>query len=153
MKDKGSRQKDEKDFDTELILTFFSVFNRFERALKKAGFTKPGRNTVPDWERFAKHIEGQFDPEATPELQGAVLYMLGHASRRATREIKSRYPSEVLWLSTSIQETAKDIARRMNFERYSNIEDEVMLASLMILEAWSHCDPKIEEILNDVQSL
>jgi hypothetical protein len=142
--------RDENASVTELALTFLAAFSRFEQALKKAGFTMPGGNARPDWERFARHIEGRFDLEATPELQGAVLYVL-RSSKRQPRGTISGYLSEVSWLSTLIQETVRNLSRRMNFGRFPEIDHTLMTSSRLILEAWSHCDPTLEKILNGVQ--
>lgn len=144
--------KDENVTDTEFVVTFLTAFRRFEGALKKAGFTIPGGNAQTDWERFARHIEGRFDLEATPELQGAVLYVL-RSSKRPPRGTISGYLSEVLWLSTLIQETVKHLYRRIHLGHFPDIDHELMRASRVILEAWSHCDPNIEKILNEVQYL
>jgi hypothetical protein len=148
----GENMKAENVSDTEPVFTFLTAFSRFEQALKKAGFTLPGQNAQPDWERFAKDVEGRFDLEATPELQGAVLYVL-RSSKRQPRGTISGYLSEVLWLATLIQETAKNLSRRMNFGHLPDIDDEFMTASRVILEAWSHCNPNLEKILNGVQYL
>ena len=51
-------------FDLELILTFLTKFQSFEQALMRTGFTQAGRspgNACPDWEQFARHVEGEFD--------------------------------------------------------------------------------------------
>jgi hypothetical protein len=48
--------------DHELVLAFFWKFSVFEAALKRAGFLRTGRNNAaePDWNRFAREIEGRF---------------------------------------------------------------------------------------------
>lgn len=144
--------RDENISGAEQVFTFLTAFRRFERALKTAGFTMPGRDAQPDWEGFARHIEGRFDLEATPELQGAVLYVL-RSSKRLPRGTLSGYLSEVSWLSTLIQDTVKNLSPRIHFGHVSDIDDELMKASRVILEAWSRCDPNLEKILNGVQYL
>jgi hypothetical protein len=48
--------------DRELVLDFFWKFSVFEAALKRAGFLRTGRNSAaePDWEAFAREVEGRF---------------------------------------------------------------------------------------------
>jgi hypothetical protein len=142
--------KDENISGIELGFTFLTAFSRFEHALKKAGFAMSGSNAQPDWERFSRHIDPQFDLEATPELQGAVLYVL-RSSRRQPRGTRSGYLSESFWLSTLLQDTVKNLSRRINFGHFSDIDGELMAAARVILDAWSHCEPNVEKILNDVQ--
>jgi len=137
------------DADTDLALTFFSIFSNFERALRKAGYTKPGRNTGPDWDRFALQIEKRFDPDAAPELQGAVAYMMGVPDDRKPRRKIPGFLSDILLLSTLIQETGNNLSRSMNFEHHSDTDDEIMMACLVILEAWSHLEPEVDRILHD----
>lgn len=151
MKNEGRTKKDENSSDPELVLTFLAMFSRFEKALKKAGFAKPGRTSRADWERYVRQIEGRFDPDATPELQGAVAYLLGLPAGKETIRAIPGSLRDIFKLSALIQETGNNLARRMDFERACESGDEVVLACLLILEAWSHCDPDIHRVLNTIQ--
>ena len=143
---------DHNDPDTDLLLTFFAIFGKFEQALKKAGYTKPGRNGRPDWERFARQIEKQFDPDSAPELQGAVAYMMGVPAEKKTRRRVAGFLSDILLLSTLIEETGNNLSRSMNFEHHTDTDDEIMMACMVILEAWSHLEPEVDRILNEGKS-
>ena len=152
MTDDDETKRDETEIDTELLLTFFAMFSKFEKALKKAGFTKPGpyaRNARADWERFARHIEGRFHVDSAPELQGAVAYLLDRPIKRQTRRIIPGFRSDVWWLSTLIQETVNNLSRNINFEPHTNKEAELLMACLVVLEAFGRCDPDLEAMLND----
>jgi hypothetical protein len=138
----------ENNSDTELLLTFFSVFGRFEQALKKAGFVKAGRRAGADWDRFALQIEKNFDPDVAPELQGAVAYMLGVPEERKPRRKIPGFLSDILLLANLIQEAGNNLSRNMNFERHTETDDEIMMACMVILDAWSHLEPEVDRILN-----
>lgn len=57
-----------------LILEFFISFSRFEFALKAENFVLGVDRINADWDRFIGSII--FNPNATPELQDAVEYIL-----------------------------------------------------------------------------
>jgi len=152
MDDEEKTITDGNDANTDVVLTFFAQFSKFEKGLKRAGFTKMGpgaRNIRPDWERFARHIEKRFDPESRPELQGAIAYILDRPIRRQTRRQIPGFRSDVLWMSTVIQETANNLSRSIHFERYSDSDIELVFACMVILSAFAECDPSLEKILNE----
>jgi hypothetical protein len=65
--------------DEDLVFSFLADYHSLEGALVRAGFTKPGPtagNGRPDWSKFARHIEGKFDPASDPALEGTVCYLL-----------------------------------------------------------------------------
>src|SRR5512138_2850216 len=140
--------KDEEDIDTELLLTFATVVGRFESALRKAGFVEPGRKARPDWERFIRAIEGKYDPKSATELDAAVAYMLFTPTRQQVRvDTPGRQP-DILQLCTLIRERASSLPRDVNLGRCSTADCEMMMASMLILEAWSHLEAKVERILD-----
>lgn len=61
-----------------LAFQFFKIFARFEYALKAAGFHRGNeRKAEPDWDAFAKSLNGLFEQKHEDELGEAVAYMLG----------------------------------------------------------------------------
>ena len=99
------------DFDEELVLTFLTNYHSLEQALVRAGFTRAGHtpgNPRPDWGKFARHIERLFDPDSSPELMGAVCYLLGEPEEQELRRerLQASVPgelsspaSDIVWLS------------------------------------------------------
>lgn len=149
--DQKPRQEDH-DTNTEIVLTFFAQFSKFEKVLKKAGFTttRPGaRNARPDWERFARHIEGKLDAEGSPELQGAIAYLIDRPIKRQTRRPIPGFRSDVLWMATVVQETANNLSRSIHFDRYSDSDVELVFACMVILTAFAECDPNMQRLLKE----
>lgn len=68
--------------DSNLITEFFFVFSRFEYALKCAGYLKPGRNAMPNWDAFGSDVEESYNPEESLELAEAVQYLLSEPPKR-----------------------------------------------------------------------
>jgi len=46
--------------DKEIVFEFFSLFSRFEYALKRGGFLRKGKRAKPDWEAYADTLRGLF---------------------------------------------------------------------------------------------
>lgn len=151
------------DGDADLILTFLTEFHLLEKALIRAGFTKVGRihgNVQADWRRFVRHIERGFDPDSSPVLQGAVSYLLYDPDKLALRQkrLESSLPeeassadSDILWLSELIQETGNRLTHGISFLKASDFDSAQVMAALMVVEAWSSCDPRIKSLLAHVQ--
>jgi hypothetical protein len=150
-------------FDEELILTFLTEFHLFERALIRAGFTKAGRtpgNSQPDWARFARHIESHFHPDSSPDLQGAVSYLLCDPGKLALRRkrLQSTYPgetysphSDLVWLSELVQEAGKQLTHGINAPTVPGYDTAYIMSALLVLEAFSYIDPMVESLLTHVQ--
>jgi hypothetical protein len=134
--------------DPELALTFYAVFRRFENAIKKAGYSNAGR---PDWEAFLHEIQARFDPQATPELYGALLCMVDKYGKRirggtvdsATRDLRS--------LSAVIREIGDGLSRDMTHRRYTSDDDDTFIFCMVILDAWSELEPNVKRILSDIK--
>ncbi|MFQ6036692.1 MAG: hypothetical protein ACE5NM_12715 [Sedimentisphaerales bacterium] len=62
--------------DKETITKFFFFFSRFEYALKRAGYLQNGQKAKPDWDKFTKDNESNFDPKKTKTLRDACEYLL-----------------------------------------------------------------------------
>ena len=147
------------DFDWELTLTFLTHFHALEEALVRAGFTQAGRkpgNPWPDWDRFTRHIEGKFDPDASPELMGAVYYLLADPEKDALRRERletsisgeqSSPQSDLLWLAELVQEVRDRLLVCINFPEIPLKDDTAVLAALLIVENWSYIDPGVESLL------
>jgi hypothetical protein len=71
-------------FDRDLVLDFFWKFSFFECALKREGFLSAGRNDAaePDWDCFARQIQGQFALVSIPGFNEAVHELRRLSPRR-----------------------------------------------------------------------
>src|SRR5574341_1131248 len=142
--------------DGELDLIFLTEFRSLEQALVRAGFTKascPPGNVQPDWVRFARHIERRFHPDSSAELQGAVSYLLyepeePELDRERLRDScggeTSSPPSDIVRLSELIQETEHKLIHGINFLENPVYDLERVMAALLVVVAWSCCDPMVE---------
>ena len=151
------------DFDTDLILTFLTEFHLLEQAVIKAGFTKAGRihgNTQVDWVRFVHYIERRFRPASSVDLQEAVNYLLTHPGNVALRRerLQNSWPgetssvhSDIVWLSELVQETGNRLTHGIPFLKKGDIDSTQIMAALMVVEAFSYCDPTIESLLTHLQ--
>lgn len=149
------------DFDRELVFKFFTVFSLFEYALKNAGFCDLGRHNEaqPDWPRFARSIEPQFNPNASPELSSAVSYMLNRPVMRQVirnnslvflHRTRPRGIGDVEWLSILIRGVRNNLFHGGKF-RYDRPRDtELIINALIILESWSHCHKDVERLLDQI---
>lgn len=151
------------DADGDLDLIFLTEFGSLEQALVRAGFTRarrPPGNVQPDWVRFARHIERRFRPDGLPELQEAISYLLyqpQELERRRERlhgssaQQTSSPHSDMVRLSELIQETGHMLIHGINFLGRPVYDFERVMAALLVVEAWSYCDPKVESLLVHVQ--
>jgi hypothetical protein len=151
------------DGDADLILTFLTEFHMLEKALIQAGFTKVGRihgGIQVDWRRFVRHIERHFDPDSSPVLQGAVSYLLYDPDKLALRQKRLESPrpeeasiadSDILWLAELVQEMGNRLTHGISFLKASDFDSVQVMAALMVVEAWSSCDPGIKSLLAQVQ--
>jgi hypothetical protein len=150
------------DADGELVLIFLTEFRALEQALIRAGFTKAGGThgtAQPDWVRFVRHIERRFHPESSPELQGAVSYLLYDPDKLELRRerLQGSYPgetfsahSDILWLSELVQEIGNKLIHGINFQKTPGYDTEYVMAALLVVEAWSYIDPTVESLLTHV---
>jgi hypothetical protein len=152
------------DPDEELVLIFLTEFRSLEQALIRAGFTRAGRIHAPpqpDWARFVRHIEPRFRPESSPELEGAVSYLLYDPEKMKARRRRSLQESpfgetsgaesDILWLSELVQATGNKLTYGIPFLKKDDFDAAEITAALMVVEAWSYCDPAIGRLLTNVQ--
>jgi hypothetical protein len=151
------------DLDAELILTFLTKFQLLEQALVRAGFTRPGRihgNAQADWLRFVRRIEPRFRPDSSPELQGAVSFLLYDPEKHALRQkrLQDYVPgetfsanSDILWLLELVLETGNKLTYGLPFLKKTDLGSDQIMAALFVVEAWSDCDPVIESLLTSGQ--
>ncbi|MFH1445979.1 MAG: hypothetical protein ABIG43_01020 [Chloroflexota bacterium] len=59
-----------------LVHQFFSLFSKFEYALKMAGIHNASGNAEADWTAFAESISDKFDKNNNPKLTEGVNYIL-----------------------------------------------------------------------------
>lgn len=69
--------------EPELVVRFFTVFSRFEYALKCDGWTLSKQGAVSaDWSKFALCLSPHFDKDRTAELREASDYLLGRPPQK-----------------------------------------------------------------------
>ena len=144
------------DLDEELILIFLTEFQALEQALVRAGFTRagsPSRDPQADWVRYARHIESRFRPDSSPELQGAVSYLLCDPEKlqRRRERLPDSYPgetaspySDLVWLSELVQEAGTRLSHGINFLKAPGFDTTYLTAVLFVVAALSHSDPVVE---------
>jgi hypothetical protein len=146
----------EDNIDEELILIFLTEFQALEQALIRAGFTRtggPSRDPHADWGRYARHIEARFRPDSSPELQGAVSYLLYEPEKleRRRERLPDSYPgepsspySDLVWLSELVQEAGNRLSHGINFLKTPGFDTAYLTAVLFVVAAFSHSDPVVE---------
>lgn len=146
-------------FDRDLVFKFFTVFSLFEHALKNAGFVTPANkhnDAQPNWDKFAVDIEGEFNPKATPELEAAVTYMLAKpVMRQVVKETQLEFferskpenQKEIVWISVLVRGVRNNLFHGAKFRYDPDRDSELIRYSLVILEAWAHCNKDVERDL------
>ncbi|MGP2486916.1 hypothetical protein ACTUTK_06980 [Pantoea ananatis] len=61
--------------DYALVIEFFSVFSRFEYALKICGYLRSNKEATPAWQRFASEMIGQLSLVPSKKLKKAVEFL------------------------------------------------------------------------------
>jgi hypothetical protein len=61
--------------------------------------------------------------------------------------------SDILWLAELVLETGNKLTHGLPFLKQSDFESDQILAALLVLEAWSCCDPMIESLLTAGRNL
>jgi hypothetical protein len=147
------------ELDEELALTFLTLYHTFEQALVRAGYTRASRtpgSARADWERFARHIEDQFDPDSSPVLQGAVAYLLFEQKNLDLRNkrLDDAFPwdvssphSDIVWISVLIQQTWNQLTHWINFMGTPDSDISQVMAAMFVLEAWAGIDPEVKRLL------
>jgi hypothetical protein len=138
------------DFDAETVLDFLAAYHALEAALVRAGFTRAGCNPgtlQPDWGGFIRHIEGQFDPESSPVLMGAVSYLLADPQMEELRTQRSIPASDILWLSEVVRGIRDRLLLQLNFPGMAWGDETDVAAASFIIRAWSKIDPQVESLL------
>jgi hypothetical protein len=59
--------------------------------------------------------------------------------------------SDIVWLSMLIRGVRNNLFHGAKFRYDPGRDSELIQASLVILEAWSHCNPRVENILTVVR--
>lgn len=155
-REQGSQPKyiPEDEPDTNLILTYLAFHQLLERTLVRAGFVMPSSSNKqprPDWYRWARHIEKQFDPLSSEELEMSVDFLLdlrddmdalpGRMQNRLTWESASRF-SDNLWLAEMLQRTGSRLIHRYNFAETPGCDTPQVMAALFVVEAWLQLVPE-----------
>lgn len=147
------------DFDGDLVLLFLTEFHALEQALLRAGYTRAGRlhrSTQPDWIQFVRQIEPQFHPERSPELQGAVSYLLADPQKVKARRkrLEDSLPGEaygveqdIVWLAELIVEARNKLTNGIPILDENGFDTAYVTAVMLIVQDWSRCDPTIKKLL------
>jgi len=141
-------QVGEEEMDEPLILTYLAFYHLLERLLVQAGFsgsTAAYKQPRPDWYRWARRIEKEFDPASSEELRDAVEYLLslrdemeelpGRLQNRIQWESVSPY-SDVLWLTEMLQHTSVQLTHRYNLVEMPGCSTPQVMAALFVVQAW-----------------
>lgn len=149
------------DFDRELAFKFFVLFSMFEHALKNTQFKTVSQNgTVePNWDAFAQAIDGQFNANASPELNTAVNYFINHPVKkqvfRNNQLTFSQTPrpqniTDTEWLSLLIRRVRNNLFHggKVNYDRP---RDTLLIQfAIVILESWAVLDPNVEMTIHQI---
>lgn len=73
--------------DRDLVFRFFAFFSRFEYALKRAKFLKPGSSNQayqaePDWDKYADELRGQFAKVDDGDFKAAYAYLRSNPPKK-----------------------------------------------------------------------
>jgi hypothetical protein len=149
--------------DLHLAFTFLLYYQRFEQILLRAGFTREGRrpgNLRADWERFARHIQAKFDPEADLALSGSVGVLLRDPDnpelyRNRGREFFLQEPiipeRNTVWLAELVREVRNRILYGILLTGVATCEMAQVSAALFLLGSWAYLDPALESLWADVE--
>lgn len=149
------------DFDRELAFKFFVIFSMFEHALKNTQFKKVSQNgTVePDWDAFAQAINGQFNPNASPELNTAVNYFMNHPVKKqvfTNNQLtfivtpRDQNISDAEWLSLLIRRVRNNLFHggKVNYDRH---RDTLLIQfAIVILESWAVLDHDVRTAIHQI---
>jgi len=133
---------------TDLILTYLAYHRLLEQALVRAGFVmalSSNKQPRPDWYRWVRHIEKQFDPDSDDVLQMSVDYLLdlrddmetlpGRLQNRIQWESASPF-SDTLWLTEILQQTERRLTHRYNVAATPGCDTPQVMAALFVVQAW-----------------
>jgi hypothetical protein len=105
----------------------------------------------PDWYRWARHIEKQFDPLSSEELDMSVGHLLNLRDRMDTLpgRLQNSIPwesassfSDNLWLAEMLQQTDLRLTQRYNFPDIPACDTPQVMAALLVVEAWLQLVPR-----------
>jgi hypothetical protein len=143
-----------------LVFKFFAIFSLFEYALKSAGYRNENGDATPDWERFARAIEKDFNPESSEELLEAVKYLyekppmrqiVENGTIRWMKRVRPPGKSDLEWLSLIIRAVRNNLFHGGKFV-YERPRDTLLVQySSTVLEAWAECSDKIQHALERIQ--
>jgi hypothetical protein len=68
--------------DQRIVFHFFSLFSRFEYALKRGGFLRHGKTAKPNWEAYSKTLLGSFSKVNDEGFKKACDYLKDLPPRR-----------------------------------------------------------------------
>ena len=109
------------DLEKDQLLEFFSTFSCFEFALKNSGWYRPPRNNEdpntgyraePDWDRFARSLNGTFRFDTSTHLAEACDYLLMNPP---WREVVAN--GSLMWDAAAESNTLSDVEKLLRYVR------------------------------------
>jgi hypothetical protein len=103
--------------------------------------------------RYARHVEARFRPDSSPELEGAVSYLLFEPDslERRRERLPDSYPgepasphSDLVWLSELVQEAGNRLRHEIHSLKTPGLDTAYLTAVLLVVAALSHVDPAVE---------
>lgn len=138
---------EEEEIHLELLFSFVWMFRRFEAALRKAGYVKPGGRSQVDWGRFAAEIDEAFVPEVRPEVDGAYCYLLGTSAKGRAKV----YAGRLVRMSAVIEEMGRQLERDLQTESIPR-DPSALLAAMTLMDAWAVLQKDVKRAWVDVKS-
>lgn len=149
--------------EKELIFKFFYSFSRFEYALKRSNVFLKGseKNAEPDWDKFAKHYEGNFTSIQSGIVGEAVKYIRSKPPKKQVvvdEELKwSNEPNKIVYkfvdLLLDIRRIRNNLFHGGKYSLGPEVEPgrdtELLKSSITILEEIAKYDSNINMYYND----
>ncbi|WP_413715853.1 hypothetical protein IBZ12_10480 [Serratia ureilytica] len=135
--------------DSEKVVRLFSLFSRFEHALKCGGFAKSNNrmgHIEPDWEHFCTHMAGAFNNSDSQRLNVSVQYLMNNPPKKQKLDHSWEDVQDPTWCTDASSKAiwrAKNVRnnlfhggkyRHVSKERDERLIDaacDIVLASLM----------------------
>jgi hypothetical protein len=150
--------------DRRLAWSFFVFFSRFEYALKRSNYLKPGTSDAqPHWDRFASDYNEAFVSNISADVRAAVDYFAASPPRKQVSargvlewsEPQCRHDGDrlLIWLLGAIRTVRNNLFHGGKFPLMELSEPsrdaELLGHSLRVLEACLALDSRVRECFFD----
>jgi hypothetical protein len=143
--------------DRQLAWQFFVFFSRFEYALKRSKYLKPGEDANPNWDRFSSDHNAAFQKQVSPALAAAVDYFKKSPPRKQRQTGGQLNWSEPLtydakepllvWLLRAVRAVRNNLFHGGKFPGFPISDpsrDKYLISSaIVILDACLSLDPSV----------